>query len=1209
MKSEDLFFHSLKAISPIDGRHRIITEPLSEYFSEFALFKYRIYMEVEYLIALSELESFTAIRKFTEEEKEFLRKIAQNFSLEEAQVIQNIDRFGYQEKGPVNHDFKATEYFLMMKIEPSSLKEVKEFVHFGLTSEDANNIAYNCMIRGALRFHYLPKMRELLDKLSELAEKEKETAMLSRTHGQAATPTTFGKEMANFLERLRKQLVDLTKLKLPAKINGAVGNHAAQQFAAPEIDWIKFTTEFITKLGFEPNLLTTQIEPHDGLTKFGSSLLSINNILRGLSIDLWLYISQDYLIQKKIAAEIGSSTMPHKINPWLLEVAEGSSVEANAKLSGFIQKWQTSRLQRDLSDHEAQRATGVALAHSYVTIVYLLEGLNRLQTNPQKMREELQNEGSILTEAVQTLLRKEGYEKPYELMKDFSRGKDCTIAELHWFIDTLEIKAETKQRLKELKPEQYTGLSAQLVDIAVNNWHQFKEEYEGKSEQESMTKQKPPQVVAILGGQWGDEGKGKIVDLMAGNFHLAARATGGNNAGHTVLVGQEKHIFHLVPSAVTWEGVDCLLGNGMVIDPLVLLKEIHTLKQKGYPLNNLFISGRAHLILLYHKVSDWFQEETKGQRNIGTTGRGIGPSYADKVHRTGIRVNDLFNKELLAEKIKHHLQEKLTAFKHLHQKEEPEILNQLQQSLPEEPLFDQYREKFAQIYFLDRERLADLLVEMYFSLGQKLKPYVTETGLKLEQAYVEGKNILLEGAQGILLDYDHGTYPFVTSSNPTLGGFKTGLGFPYVDQTYSVLKAYTTRVGSGPFPTELNDHLGRYLREKGQEYGSTTGRPRRCGWHDAVLTRHTARVNGRKVIITKLDVLSGLEKLKICNSYRYHGPTQTYDGEEFYPGKIITEFPADGYFLEYCQPHEWIELEGWPEEINTIRNYEDLPEKARKYLQKIAELGNVEICLVSVGPERGQTIFIPEKWNLPIKKQEKSGEVISAEEKILPPGKIKAIIYDLDNTLTATNQFVLNLIKRTALHTSQEIYFFPPGDEEIIAVQKKNLSLEEMFSTLFPNPPGYPREEPLWRIILHKYRERGDKMPYTSTYQGRETVRELKEKGLIQGVLTNRTRLAKERLEQAGYPELNFILSPENKKPDPKAFNEVLAVLENQGISKKEIIAVGDHSDDYLAAKGAGIAFLAVLSGLMSKEEFMKLGLEEEKIINDLSQLKDSIRF
>jgi len=477
-KSEDLNLHSLKAISPIDGRHRLMTEPLADWLSEYALIKYRLFMETEYLIALSECVEFKAARTFSLEEKSFLRNIVKNFTLQDAQVIQNIDRFGYQEMKATNHDCKAAEYFLKMKMKESSLNDIIEFVHFGLTSEDINNVAHDCMVQGALKSYYIPSLVSLLNQLAKIAENEKSTAMLGKTHGQPATPTTFGKEMANYLDRLRKQLIKLNNFKLPAKCNGAVGNHAAQQFAAEEVDWIYFTKQFIENLGFEANLMSTQIEFHDGFTELFSIMISINNILKDLAMDFWTYISLGYLQQQKIAHEVGSSTMPHKINPWRMEVAEGSVGEANAKFIGFINKLQVSRLQRDLSDHEAQRAIGVGFAHSYLVVLHFLEELERLQVNREKVFDELKDFGSILTEAVQTLLRKEGYSQPYELLKDFSRGKHCTVQELHDFIDGLDIREETKLKLKSLQPENYIGLSKELTELAIKRWEEFKEEYE-----------------------------------------------------------------------------------------------------------------------------------------------------------------------------------------------------------------------------------------------------------------------------------------------------------------------------------------------------------------------------------------------------------------------------------------------------------------------------------------------------------------------------------------------------------------------------------------------------------------------------------------------------------------------------------------------------------------------------------------------------------
>lgn len=474
---DDLTFHALEAISAIDGRHRLMTAPLANFLSEGALLKYRLLVEVEYIIALSELHPFPFLHfpMFATRQKQFLRDLITDFSLEDAKIIQQIDRFGYNGAPPVNHDVKAVEYFLKLKLTGTDLESAMEMVHFGLTSEDVNNLAYNLMLRNAITTVYLPALEKLLNKLAEMASTEKATPMLGRTHGQPATPTTFGKEMANFLERLRQEYVRLRDFKLHGKLNGAVGCHNAQVFAAPEVDWIDFAEKFVEKFGFEPNLLTTQIEPHDGLIRLFSILFSINNIIRDLATDSWLYVSADYLMQKNVAGEVGSSTMPHKINPWRMEVAEGSSVEANAKLMGFMTKLQLSRLQRDLSDHEAQRGMGVGVAHSLLAVLHATEELERLTVNRQKMLNDLVPMGEVLTEAMQTLLRREGFAKPYEFMKNLSRGRHCTVEELHATVDALEIPQNVKDKLKSLRPEQYLGLATRLVDIAVARWEKRKE--------------------------------------------------------------------------------------------------------------------------------------------------------------------------------------------------------------------------------------------------------------------------------------------------------------------------------------------------------------------------------------------------------------------------------------------------------------------------------------------------------------------------------------------------------------------------------------------------------------------------------------------------------------------------------------------------------------------------------------------------------------
>jgi adenylosuccinate synthase len=719
---------------------------------------------------------------------------------------------------------------------------------------------------------------------------------------------------------------------------------------------------------------------------------------------------------------------------------------------------------------------------------------------------------------------------------------------------------------------------------------------------------------AILGGQWGDEGKGKFVDWAAKYFEVSARATGGNNAGHTICIGEEKHIFHLIPSAITWKNVDCLLGNGMVIDPLILLKEIDTLEQRGYTVDNLYLSGRAHVIFLHHKMLDHYKERKRGKKKLGTTGRGISPTYADKCYYSGIRINDLFDKKVLSEKISTHIWDKFGSFKKLHEDDDETIIEILLRTIPEDKFFDKYREKVIALNNkVDFKLLTEVFTEMYLSVGKRIQPRVIDTTQRLELASMNNQNILLEGAQGLILDVDHGNYPHTTSSNSSYGGLITGLGIHKIDDVYSILKAYISRVGGGPFPTELFDETGDYLRDKGQEFGSTTGRPRRCGWHDAVLTRHVALINGKKVIISKLDILSGLKKIKICNSYKYTGTKRVFNGEVYFPGKIIKDFPADSPLFESCSPHEWIEMDGWDEDITGCKTFEELPLAAQNYLKKIEELGNVEISLIGVGPEREQTIVMPGRWNLEVKQESVVSFVEELKERVdvaKVTSKIKAVIYDMDNTLVDTDGFVMNHLRRTAQAVNQEIYFPIPTDEEIRKVQKMNLPFEEIFVKLFPDPETYLQEESLWQVLLSRYRETAKEISYLETFNGTSLVEELTELGISQGIVTNRVLMARHRLDQAGYGDFEFICQPESKeqrKPSPLSLEPALQCLYVKDIQKSEIVSVGDHPDDFLAARDVGISFIAVLTGESKKENFTELGLEEDKVINHLGELKEKI--
>ncbi|MFZ3104096.1 MAG: adenylosuccinate synthase, partial [Smithella sp.] len=420
--------------------------------------------------------------------------------------------------------------------------------------------------------------------------------------------------------------------------------------------------------------------------------------------------------------------------------------------------------------------------------------------------------------------------------------------------------------------------------------------------------------VAVIGTQWGDEGKGKIVDLYTEKADVVARFQGGNNAGHTLVVNGKKTILHLIPSGILHDRKICIIGNGVVFDPLVFLQEIEELQQGNLlqPHTKLFISEKAHLIMPYHRSLDQAREAQSSGKKIGTTGRGIGPAYEDKVARTGIRVGDLYEEDLFREKLKQSLKEK----------------NFL--------LTNYYKDKP-----LDEEEIAN----QYLTYAQKIKPYVADTSLILDHEIKQGKKILFEGAQGSQLDVDHGTYPYVTSSNTVSGNAScgNGIGPNKINTVVGICKAYTTRVGEGPFPAELKDDIGNHMQQVGQEFGATTGRKRRCGWLDIVLVRQAVRVSGINALaITKLDVLSGLDKLKICVGYKSAAGSFTY------------AVPASMRVLSDCQP-VYEEFDGWKEDILYAREMSELPANARKYLKRLEELAEAKITLVSVGAGREET--------------------------------------------------------------------------------------------------------------------------------------------------------------------------------------------------------------------------------------------------------------
>ncbi|MFP4472416.1 MAG: adenylosuccinate synthase [Candidatus Omnitrophota bacterium] len=418
----------------------------------------------------------------------------------------------------------------------------------------------------------------------------------------------------------------------------------------------------------------------------------------------------------------------------------------------------------------------------------------------------------------------------------------------------------------------------------------------------------------VVGAQWGDEGKGKLIDFLSKNADITVRYQGGNNAGHTIVVDDKTYVFHLIPSSILHKGKVCVIGNGVVVDPKALIGELDELKEQGIDVTpkQLKISGFSHIVMPYHRVLDGLRE-SKRKNKIGTTGRGIGPCYADKVTRCGIRAIDLLNPRLLKAKLEDNLREKN----------------------------ETYRKVFGhQDYSLDE------IYKEYIRYGKKIGPFIENTALYLNQQIDRKKSVLFEGAQGTFLDIDFGTYPYVTSSNCIVGGVCVGTGVPptKIDKAVAAVKAYTTRVGEGPFPTEFSSRMLNKIQQKGMEFGATTGRPRRCGWFDSVMVRNSVMVNGiTELAIMKLDVLDGLDKIKICTGYTYHGTT-------------YKDYPMD-YDVVCCAKPVYIEVPGWKKPTAGVRDYKDLPAAARRYIEKLEKLLKVRIRYVSTGSKRDDTII------------------------------------------------------------------------------------------------------------------------------------------------------------------------------------------------------------------------------------------------------------
>ncbi len=425
--------------------------------------------------------------------------------------------------------------------------------------------------------------------------------------------------------------------------------------------------------------------------------------------------------------------------------------------------------------------------------------------------------------------------------------------------------------------------------------------------------------VVVVGAQWGDEGKGKIVDLLASKADVVVRYQGGNNAGHTVKIDDEVFKLHLIPSGILSQGVVCVIGNGVVVDPVVLIQEMDSLAARGIDISRLVVSENAHVIMPYHKVLDRVQEEAKGDEKIGTTGRGIGPCYTDKIARFGLRMADLVDPEALSDR--------------------------LDLVLP-------YVNSLLEKVYGDKGFSKQDLIDELSPIAERLRGMVADTSLLVNEALDRGRNVLFEGAQGTLLDIDHGTYPFVTSSSATAGGASTGSGVgpTRIDKVIGIAKSYTTRVGEGPFPSEQKNEVGDWIRVRGNEYGTTTGRPRRCGWFDAVMVRYSVRVNGlTSLALMHLDTLAGLDRVQICVAYAIDG-------------RRVDHFPNNLRVLKQCKP-VFEEMDGWKGDLSGARSLDDLPANARRYIDRISELIGIPITVISVGGKRTETIVVEEPFS------------------------------------------------------------------------------------------------------------------------------------------------------------------------------------------------------------------------------------------------------
>lgn len=772
----------------------------------------------------------------------------------------------------------------------------KKWFHFGLTSTDIVDTAQSLQIKLSNEI-ILKRIDTLLETLKKLAIKYKNTLCIGRTHGQHAEVTSFGlKFLGAFdeLNRAKSRLIEERCNIEVVKISGAVGNFSDISYKIE--DFVQ------KKLGLNPSTISTQVLSRDRHTGYLNSLAMVSNAIEHLALEL------RHLARTEIGEvsegfsknQTGSSVMPHKKNPISCENMCGLA----RVIRSYVNVGYEDTLlwdERDISHSSAER---IILPDACSLTEYMLNRFNNvllnLNVNENKMLENIAlSKGVVYSPKLLIKLVSKGIERneAYDLLQGLSfqainENKEFLDVVMNSKISTILSKDEI---IEAFNPQN----ALKNIDVI------YKKVLTPKAK-----------TLVVLGSGWGDEGKGKITNYLSERSNMVVRFQGGNNAGHTIKFNGKTFKLHLIPSGIFDENIKNVLGNGMAINPLALMEELNTIKEEGFKCNNLFISDRAQVIFNYHIELDRLNEIKLASRKIGTTLKGIGPAYTDKVSRQGIRMVDFVS--------------------------------------------DSFEEIFKLTAALKNEEIIalggtpidiDQSLKLYNEIREVIKPMVCDTISLINESYKNNEKILFEGAQGSLLDIDFGTYPYVTSSNPSSGGVATGTGFSpnKIDEVLAIVKAYSTRVGSGAFPTEFEDELAHEIREKANEYGATTKRPRRIGWLDGVALKYSTTVNGfTSISLMLLDILSGIPRIKICTAYNLDG-------------KIITTIPASLKEFEKCVPI-YEEFDGWNENISQVKSFDELPLNAQKYIEAIERITNVKVSIFSVGPDKTQTIVREERY-------------------------------------------------------------------------------------------------------------------------------------------------------------------------------------------------------------------------------------------------------